>query len=185
MVCAYHTDKQAVAQCETCGAYICKDCMDKTQYLRKDFGVLCPDCYNNKIEEAREMYAEVAHKKMLTATISLICYIVGWIILSFSKGNIIVTLIGILAIGGYCAVAGWRFAANSIDEYDAKHGATYVVTDTGIHRDRGTFVKVIFFILGIVFGVFITPINIIRWYVSAAKAKKQVKYCDLMAISQQ
>lgn len=184
MVCAYHSDKDAVAKCEICGAYICKDCMDKTQYLKNDFGVLCPDCYNSKIEEAREAYSEVSHKKTLAATISLICYIAGWFILGFSGGNFVVTLIGILAIGGYCAVAGWRFAANSIDEYDAKHGATYVISDTGIHRDRGTFVKIIFFILGIAFGVFITPINIIRWYVAAAKAKKQVKYCDLLLVNQ-
>lgn len=85
------------------------------------------------------------------------------------------TVIGIVLMGIYPAIAWFRFAGKSIDDYDAKHGATYVVTDSGVHRDRAVWLRVVFFFAGLIFGIFITPINIIRWFISAAKNKKTAK----------
>lgn len=181
MNCVNHADRQAVAQCKQCGAYVCEECRQRTQGIAKDYGVLCPDCFRRKFEEIRDYYAGIKSKKIRSATVSLICYIIGIVIMLISLPGIwgtIKVLIGLLLMGGYCAVASWRFASNSIDEYDMKHGATYVITDTGISRDKSTWLKVVFFILGLVFGIFITPVNIIRWYIQAAVNKKRVADCE-------
>ena len=44
MNCSKHPDRVAVAQCSECGAGICRECTEKTKYLKDEFGVLCVDC---------------------------------------------------------------------------------------------------------------------------------------------
>lgn len=85
------------------------------------------------------------------------------------------SLIGFIMVGLYLAVARYRAIGKSLDEHDAKHGATYVITDTGVHRDRSIWFRLVFFLLGFVFGIFVTPINIIRWLVGAAMDKKRAR----------
>lgn len=179
MVCKNHGGRQAVAQCVKCGAYICDECADKTVVLREEIGVLCPDCYNKVVESTYSFYAAERKKKMTSAIVCIVCYILGIICLALTYVvNPVMILIGLLLIGLYPAISWCRFASRSIDEYDAKHGATYVVTSTGIERDKSTWLKVVFFLLGIVFGIFVTPVNVIRWLVGASKDKKQMKVCE-------
>lgn len=179
MVCKNHVDRQAVAQCVKCGAYICAECANKTAALRNEMGVLCPDCYNGVVESTYNYYVAQRKKKMTSAIVSLVFYILGIICCALAAViSPVMGLVGFLLMGIYPAISWCRFAGKSLDEYDAKHGATYVVTSTGIERDRGTWVKVAFFLLGIVFGVFVTPINIICWLVGAGKDKKQMKVCE-------
>ena len=179
MVCKNHGDRQAVAQCVKCGAYICNECADRTAALREETGVLCPECYNEVIDDACAFYASRRKKKMTSAIVSIVFYIIGLICFTLAAvvGQVML-LIGLLLIGIYPAISWCRFAGRSIDEYDAKHGATYVVTSTGIERDKSTWLKVVFFILGLAFGIFVTPVNVIRWLVGAGKDKKQLKICE-------
>lgn len=158
--------------------HMCGVCKQNGCSAQRD-GVLCPDCYNGVVESTYNYYAAQRKKKMTSAIVSLVFYILGIICCALAAViSPVMGLVGFLLMGIYPAISWCRFAGKSLDEYDAKHGATYVVTSTGIERDRGTWVKVAFFLLGIVFGVFVTPINIIRWLVGAGKDKKQMKVCE-------
>lgn len=174
MVCVNHRDREAVAQCSGCGAYICAECAQKSEPLKSVCGTLCPSCYRDKITQTRDYYSGQRKKELASAIVSLICYVLGWIFAAAIPGMVF-TVIGIVLMGIYPAIAWFRFAGKSIDDYDAKHGATYVVTDSGVHRDRAVWLRVVFFFAGLIFGIFITPINIIRWFISAAKNKKTAK----------
>ena len=174
MVCVNHRDREAVAQCSECGAYICAECAQKSEPLKSVCGTLCPSCYRDKITQTRDYYSGQRKKKLASAIVSLICYVLGWIFAAAIPGMVF-TVIGIVLIGIYPAIAWFRFAGKSLDDYGAKHGATYVVTDSGVHRDRAVWLRVVFFFAGLIFGIFITPINIIRWFISAAKNKKTAK----------
>lgn len=179
MVCKKHGDRQAVAQCVKCGAYICDECASKTAELRHEQGILCPDCYNDIVGETYNFFAQERKKKMTSAIVCIVFYILGIICLTLSGAiGMFMLLVGLLLIGFYPAISWFRFAGRSMDEYDAKHGATYVISDSGISRDRGTAVRIMFFIFGLVFGIFVTPINVIRWFVGASKDKKQMIVCE-------
>lgn len=146
--------------------------------MRDQCGILCPDCYRKEVEAIRDFYAADRKKKLTSAIVCTILYIVGFVFLALASINMIFILVGILLIGGYCAISAWRFASNSIDDYDAKHGATYVITDTGISRDRSTWLKIVFFIFGLAFGIFVTPVCVIRWLIQANKSKKHMESCE-------
>lgn len=172
MVCTTHPDRPAIAQCKRCGAYVCKECAERTSAAKEAYGTLCLNCYREVTQETIDYYNKRAKKKITSATISLICYIIGIILVALnSTMGPITILLGLLFMGGYCAIAGWKLASKSINE----GSADYVITDTGIYRDHHTWLKVILFIIGLVFGIFITPINIIRWYIGGAREKKKAK----------
>lgn len=63
MNCSNHTEKSAVAQCAECGAGVCADCATKTRLLKEDFGVLCTDCYREKLEMMSDFYRQDKGKK--------------------------------------------------------------------------------------------------------------------------
>lgn len=176
MVCKRHGDKEAVAQCAKCGAFICEDCAEETALLRDEMGTLCPDCFNKAIDEICGIYSAQRKKKMTSAIVSAVFYILGIICMSLAGAvGSFMSLIGFIMVGLYPAVAWYRAIGKSLDEHDAKHGATYVITDTGVHRDRSIWFRLVFFLLGFVFGIFVTPINIIRWLVGAAMDKKRAR----------
>ena len=114
--------------------------------------------------------------------ISCICYFLGMImILSFffgksAQNGILFIFIGVLLCGFYTGLTWKKAAEEAHDEYEYKHGVTYVITDTGIEREDGFWSKVIFFLIGIVLGVVITPIRVVVDCVNRAKLKKSVQY---------
>lgn len=55
MVCVNHRDREAVAQCSGCGAYICAECAQKSEPLKSVCGTLCPSCYRDKITQTRDL----------------------------------------------------------------------------------------------------------------------------------
>ena len=177
-MCEEQRGRDAVGHGGGCGAYMCAECAQKSEPLKSVCGTLCPSCYRDKITQTRDYYSGQRKKKLASAIVSLICYVLGWIFAAAIPGMVF-TVIGIVLMGIYPAIAWFRFAGKSIDDYDAKHGATYVVTDSGVHRDRAVWLRVVFFFAGLIFGIFITPINIIRWFISAAKNKKLQKCTKL------
>lgn len=193
MKCAKHTDREAVAQCAECGAYICSECAEKTAELKEHCGVLCVECYRKEIEGARDFYVGDRKKKLRRIITSCVLYVVGLlaIISAFAIGAQGIelfwrVLIGLLFCGWDGAVAGWRKGEQAQEEYERKYGATYTVTDDGVYKEDGFFKKLIMSLIGMVIGVIVTPINVIRYAVGMKKDKVNVEMFEreLAAISE-
>lgn len=182
MVCFTHHDREAVAQCTECGAYVCTDCAQKTASLKDSFGTLCPNCGRNKLEALRDFYRGQRNKKLGRIIGMAICYIAGLILMLVVARKLdmpILSAVGLILCGLYGAIAAWKFASDSIREGEIKSGATYVITDTGMHKETHTWLKIIFFILGVAFGLLLTPINIIRYLVKMSKDGKAARTFEL------
>ena len=184
MICANHPDREAVAKCVECGAFLCRECVEKTKELKETCGTLCPDCYKKELEKGRDFYKTRAAKSLGYALVMTVFYLIGVILIavvnnSSLESGYILLFIGFLLCGLFGAIAGWKLADRSLRESEAKHGATYVITDTGVQKESNTWLKIIFFIFGLVFGIFMTPINIIRYFIRTAKDKKTAKQFDL------
>ena len=114
--------------------------------------------------------------------ISCIFYVIGIIILALTSilgatyYNIIFIAIGVLLCGFYTGLSWKKAAEEDHERYQEKHGVTYIITDTGIKRDTGCLTKVIFFILGLLFEIVITPIRVIIDCVKQAKLKKSLNF---------
>ena len=188
MACAKHPDRDGVGKCTECGAYVCAECAEKTAPLKSVLGVLCTNCYEEELTFTKNFYAKERKKKLRSAIISLVCYLIGWcltinlfgIIPAQSGGGLgtIMPLIGLFLMGAYCAISGWKLASKQQDEYEKKHGATYVITDTGVYKEKNTLAKIFMFILGMVFGMILTPIFIIKWFIGAKNDSKEEKRFD-------
>ena len=192
MKCAKHTNKDAVAQCEQCGAGICADCVQATAPLRDSCGTLCVECCRSEMQDAADYYTKRKKQRLTRIIVSLILYICGVILyacisLSGSMLTSYLMMFGALLLCGLFTGISWaKFSRTSQDDYDRKHGATYVITDTGVHRDRGWGVVIIFFLIGLVFGVIVTPIRIIIDGVGIKKDKTAINeiYAEINNLNQ-
>ncbi len=163
MKCGKHPNSDAVGQCESCGIGVCKSCLENTKELREPCGVLCLDCYNSNIVSALEYYNTQHKNKKKHLIIKIICYAVGllMILIGSLSSTILLNILGFVMCGIYIGIAGWNAGKDTQEEYDKKHGATYYITDTGVHRDTGLGVKILMFAIFISFGLIATPISCI------------------------
>ncbi|MDE7439786.1 MAG: MFS transporter [Clostridia bacterium] len=192
MKCALHTNKDAVAQCEQCGAGICEDCAQATAPLRDSCGSLCIDCYCNEIQGAVDYYTKRKKQRLTRIIVSIILYICGVVLYVCSRfsdsllTSWLMILAALLLCGLFTGISWAKFSRKSQDDYDREHGATYVITDTGVHRDRGWGVVIIFFLIGLFFGVIVTPIRVIIDGVGIKKDKRTINelYADMNSVRQ-
>lgn len=177
MNCSKHNGKPAVAQCAECGAGVCADCASKTNFLKEDYGVLCVDCCKSKMNTIADFYKQDKGKRTKRIVISVITYFFGLIafLAFFLRGEVAMLFVGIVLCGFYTGLTWRDVAQKSHDEDELKNGITYVVTDDGIKREDGFLMKLIFFIIGTVIGVILTPIRIILDAVGISKDKKYIK----------
>ena len=177
MNCSKHDGVDAVAQCQECGAYVCKQCAEATQVAREDYGILCPDCYANKLTGAVNIFKKDNKRRTTRIIISCILYLLGLVALigGLADGEYMMAVVGVIFCGIYTGLTWHKFAKAAHEEKERREGVTYVVTDSGIERKDGFLMKVIFFIIGTVLGVIITPIRCILDGVSISRNKKSIK----------
>lgn len=170
MNCTQHPNRDAVAQCNICGAGVCSECADATKALKDECGTLCPSCYKNKLTEAVEYSVKKNKKTMKRIIINSLSYVFGLIFAIFSITEIIagkgdgvpMLIVSIIICGFYTGLTGHKIAKEQHEEYERTHGATYTITDSGVYKDNGFLSKLIFFLIGTVLGIIITPFSIIK-----------------------
>ncbi|MDE6372974.1 MAG: hypothetical protein K2L72_00575 [Clostridia bacterium] len=173
-----------MAQCARCGAGVCASCANETSVTRGTTGVLCIDCYCEEISDLIEVCKKDARKRLTRVIISIITYVFGIIAICGGIGELLkggndglpIIMVGVLCCGFYTGLTWRKAAQQSHEDYERTHGVTYNITADGrIERQDGFFMKLIFFLIGTVLGVIITPIRVIIDLVERGKSKKSVK----------
>ena len=117
MKCNFHPTIDAVGQCGNCGTYLCGTCLEATSDAKKEYGVLCPECYKDLVHSAISLFKKLIKQNIVRIIVSTILYIIGIILLSIGipsiKGapgmfSIITIFLGFLFCGFYTAIAGVR-----------------------------------------------------------------------------
>ncbi len=184
MNCTKHPNRVAVAQCTHCGAGICEECAEATEYTRQECGTLCIDCYCNELAETAEAQAKRNKKRLTRIILSCISYALGLIIAicgiseiaeGGSDGPIFIAL-GIVLCGIYTGLTWKNAAQDKFDREERENGATYVITDDGIYKKDAFWLKIVYFIIGAVLGVVITPVRVIIDSVTHKKTKAYIKH---------
>ena len=179
MNCSKHSDRTAVAQCSVCGAGICKECASKTELLKEDFGMLCIDCFAEKLDEISDFYSNDKRKRTVRLIVSIITYCIGLFlilgpILTHYNDFLPIAIMGVLLCGFYTGLTWRKAAQEDHEEQERKHGATYIITDYGIVKEDAFWTKIVFFIFGTLIGVVFTPIRIIIDAVHISKDRKYI-----------
>lgn len=183
MKCKQHPNREAVGQCDACGAGVCAACAEKTEGLQDREGTLCVPCYCDKFRDASAVLAKDSRKRLTRVIISIICWLLGAMFILFfvtdPHGNdaVVFLIVGILACGFYTGLT-WRKAAEEEQRRkEMREGVTYVITESGeIKRETNWLAKIIYFIIGTLIGVVFTPIRIIIDIVGISKNKKAIRY---------
>lgn len=176
MNCSRHPHEEAVAQCASCGAYICSKCADATKDGKEYFGSLCVDCYKEKLAETAEYYKKDKSKRLTRMIVSTILYVIGMVgIIVGLMEEPMMAVVGVILCGVYTGLTWRKAAKENHEQYEREHGVEYVITDNGIERKDGFWSKLIFFFIGTVFGVIVTPIRFVTDMIGMSKDKKNVK----------
>lgn len=176
MNCSKHPARTAVAQCSECGAGMCSDCVAVSREYGNEGENLCPSCL---ALDWQQYLTELSKRKKKTLTrliVSIILYVFGVILFvtffTVEQGSILMLVLALIFCGLYTGIT-WRNAAKeSHEDYERKHGVEYTITSTGVYRNDGFWLKLVFFFIGTAFGVVITPIRVIIDAVTLSKYKK-------------
>ena len=189
MKCSRHPDKEAVAQCTSCGKYICKTCSDVTAPFHHETGTICIDCCKSILGDLRSYYEKTISNNIKKIIVSIIFYAIGAVLLIMSlkvllsegfvmlMNPVILAMFvgGIVLCGFYTGISLKKTAEEDFKEYERKHGAQYTITENGIYREKGTGTKILYFFGGTVFGVVLTPIMLIVYAIAISVNKKKLK----------
>ena len=176
MKCSKHNDVEAIGQCQECGAYVCEKCAEATKYAREDYGILCPECYADRMANAVNIFKKDNKKRLTRIIVSCILYLFGLVaIISGITSEPMMVVVGVIFCGIYTGLTWHKMGEAVHEENERKNGVTYVVTDSGVERKDGFWMKLVFFIIGTIFGVVITPIRCIIDIISINKNKKSIK----------
>jgi len=176
MNCAKHADRPAVAQCTTCGAGLCSECVAVDKEYGNEGETLCPDCLAKDWQNYLTDLNKRRRKTLTRIIVSSILYICGVILFigffTVEKDSILMLVLALVCCGIYTGITWRKAAQDSHDEYERKHGVEYTITDSGVYRNDGFWMKLVFFFIGTALGVVITPIRVIIDIVSLSKFKK-------------
>lgn len=77
MNCFNHTDQPAVAQCQNCGKFLCKECATKYQPA-----ILCDDCAGEiyQAQQEEEQKKEISEQKL--SKLSIIFFVLNFLVYS-------------------------------------------------------------------------------------------------------
>lgn len=117
MKCYNHPDRDAIAQCGSCGKGLCEECAKKWN------PPICDDCQRNNINaELKSINSELTLYKIL-ATVGFVPVFGLGIILIFGHGDIVTGFISSLFTGilvGFALpsyVAGWKWMNHITDKF--------------------------------------------------------------------
>lgn len=183
MNCTKHPDAPAVAQCSNCGSGVCAECAEITQPARDECGVLCIECYKGELERTVATAKKKNGKRLSRILISSILYLIGVIaavcgvleIMDGAGDGVPILILGIVLCGLYTGLTWKKAAQDKHDREEMQNGATYVITDDGIYKKDAFWLKLVYFFIGVVLGVIITPINVITGSVTYTKMKKHIR----------
>lgn len=180
MECERHPDRGAVAQCNVCGAGICKECADKTAFIKEQYGTLCVDCLCDKTNKAIGIYRKDNKSRLIRIIVSCILYAIGLflIIAAFVGENgidLMALICGIALCGIYTGITWHKAAKQMHRQKEMEQGVEYVIDENGnIERKDGFWMKIIMCIVGTVIGVVYTPIRVIIDSVQIKRGKKSI-----------
>lgn len=160
MNCKKHPEQPAVNKCEVCGSGICSDCYNAT----KGYGTMCLDCACAEAKDDITAGKKLV-KKLLTKSILLMifwCIGISLFILGAVTKASTELIIGLLICGLPTAIAFWRKGADEHDAWEAKHGANYTITDSGIYKDQGYGTKFFYAAVGLILGLAANPFKVIK-----------------------
>ncbi len=132
------------------------------------------------MEQDELEYLKKQNKKRLKRIIvSILLYLfgAGCIIGFFVDGAqaLMQIVVGIILCGFYTGLT-WRKAAQDMHgENERTFGVEYTITENGVYREDGFWLKFVFFLIGVVLGVVITPIRVIVDIVQYCRTKKIIK----------
>lgn len=180
MECERHPDRGAVAQCGACGAGICKECAEKTAFLKEQYGTLCVDCLCDKTNKIIGIYKKDNKSRLVRIIISSICYAIGlFLIIAAFVGkdgfDMVALICGIAMCGFYTGITWHKYAEQRHRQKEMEQGIEYVIDENGnIERKDGFWMKIIMCIIGTVIGVIYTPVRIIIDGVQIKRGKKAI-----------
>lgn len=186
MKCSRHNDRDAVAQCASCGVGVCAECADSTADLRNSCGTLCIDCYCNEMQGTADYYRKDMIKRIIRIIVSGLLYIFGMIaiICAVAEKEYVICAVGILMCGVYTGITWFRTAKAQHEEYERTHGVTYDINaDGSITRNEGWLKKILFFVIGTLFGVVVTPVRIVIDGLGIKKDKRYISELNADIIS--
>ena len=172
--CAKHTDRDAVAQCDECGAEICAQCAEATAILRDECGTLCMGCFSKKAGETLDYWKEKRKPRLTRLIVSIVLYVIGLILLimGIAKFGFLFILLGIILCGIYTGLT-WRKGANEKrKKKEHAAGLTRLFTKEKPEKQESVWKKILFFLLGIILGVFITPVRIVIDAIALSKDQR-------------
>ncbi len=186
MNCGTHTDKASIAQCANCGIGVCSECESYSSVLKPYYGILCPNCFKQKLNESVKFLKKEIIKDSIRLGIESLLWFVGfiliiWAIVGFATnqdtlGVVLVLILGILIAGIFQGIqvfwAGRKerqvddliVAASSYDGYTLAGGLI-----------GSTIGKIIAFFLNTVLGVFLSVYSIIKMSISLNNETKTYK----------
>lgn len=176
MNCYKHPDRTAVTTCSNCGAGMCSDCVAIDKEYGNEGETLCPSCLAQDWQSYLTDIAKRRKKTLIRLIVSILLYIAGAILFigffTVEQNSILMLVLAFVFCGIYTGLTWHKAAKDSHEEYERKHGVEYTITDTGVYRNDGFGMKLVFFIIGTVLGVIITPIRVIIDGVTLHKYKK-------------
>lgn len=184
MKCVRHNDRETVAACSKCGAGVCADCEELSQAVKENCGTLCANCYASALEQTRVVLDKERGKRKRRAIINLVCYVLGLVAIAFSllgllgfdSGDVI---IGYLLCGFYNGYVSFRASQEKYANAERKHGATYVIDESGTVRKQSNLLwHILSFAFGMALGIFVTPIYVVLDFIGASRLKKDVAEFD-------
>lgn len=155
MNCKRHPDKNAVTQCSACNAGMCLNC---SNLIKISGGSLCAECFQKRLSGLSQDLRASILKSIISAAIMLILYITGLIFLII------------------------YFQAQTMDEYLGA-GAIFIGLSPAVALWQSTkyksfIVRIAMLLLGLIFGIVITPVKIIGKLTEVFKSKKALSECE-------
>jgi hypothetical protein len=173
MNCIRHQQVVAVSQCVECGAGMCSDCVNASEYKR-DGKPFCRDCNFNLINN---LFADdsIAKKWLLVKLIANALFIIIGTIVFIDGGDAIASLF-IVSLGGI--PTAWKLFSTS-DKDKAENKFDDAVADIKYGEGSGLMNSVIRFVmrvvLTVVIGAIAAPILLIVNIVKFVKCDKRIK----------
>lgn len=177
--CKIH-NKDSIKLCRKCRKAICKECdsildeIEDHSYLNEKFGNigrdLCLDCTLRELSINHFKWEKNLELKFLIALI--ISYVIGMCILA-SADNILLTILGVIITGivpGAKVAMFWDSTPSDTKKYDVSY------TGLGTYQVRENNGGGIPFLIGLISGVFVTPIFILMGFGKFIKANNIYKF---------
>ena len=134
-------------------------------------------CYCRKVEETLDYWKEKRKPRLTRLIISVILYVIGLVslILGIAGFSFLFILLGIIFCGIYTGLTWRKGVQENREKQEEEAGLTRALTEEGPKKQDGFWKKFLFFLLGMVLGIFITPVRIVIDIIGLAKTHGTVQ----------